>query len=331
MELAQLRTDKEARLFPIAAVVSGIIWAVLVIGTLGIGLVYIVFGTLFYLMAHALFLAGIKGNGVRITKDQLPELYERIANASRRLGLNQPPDAYLLNHRGVFNAFATRFLGRDFIVLYAELLENSDEQNGSIDFVIGHEIAHHAFGHLRRNPFLLPSRLVPLLGPAYSRACEYSCDRAGLEVVGNIDSAIAGLAVLAAGGRYAKRLNVQAYLQQRLETGTFWMAVLELGMSHPYLPKRVGALIERSQPALVPAVPRNPAAYVLAPFFGFAAAGAGGAASVMMTVAIIGILAAIAIPNFIRYQERAKASRQQAIEQQQQLNEKMKEYERGSP
>jgi Zn-dependent protease with chaperone function len=325
MDLDQLRSPKEARLYPIAVVVSGIAWALLVLGTLGIGLIYIVFGALFYLMAHALFIAGIKGNGVRITKDQLPDLYERITNASRRLGLAAPPDAYLMNHRGVFNAFATRFLGRDFIVLYAELLENSDEQNGSIDFVIGHEIAHHAFGHLRKNAFLLPSRLVPLLGPAYSRAREYSCDRAGLEVVGNLDSAISGLAVLAAGGRYAKRLNLQAYLQQRLETGSFWMAVLELGMSHPYLPKRVGALVERSQPALVPEVPRNPAAYFLAPFFGFASAGAGGLGSIMMAAAIVGILAAIAIPNFMRYQERAKAAQRQNIERQHELEERLRE------
>jgi hypothetical protein len=47
-------------------------------------------------------------------------------------------------------------------------------------------------------------------------------------------------------------------------------------------------------------------AWLLAPAFGGATGGA--AAAPLMIVAMIGILAAIAIPNFIRYQERAKAA-----------------------
>jgi Zn-dependent protease with chaperone function len=312
MEIEKLRSEKEKKLYPIVMAVAILVWGLLVIGTLGIGLLYIGFGALFYLMVHALFLAGVKGNGVRIDREQLPELQERIVNASRRLGLGAPPEAYLLNHRGLFNAFATRFLGRDFIVLYAELLEACDDQEGSIDFIIGHEIAHHAFGHLKKNALLLPARVVPLLGPAYSRACEYSCDQAGMDVAGALDPAVRGLAVLAAGGKYAKRLNVDAYLRQRLDTGGFWLAVLELGMSHPYLPKRVGALLARQRPDAVPEVPRHPLAYVFAPFFGFASAGAGGGLGAMMiVVAIIGMMAAIAIPNLVRYQERARAAQTQ--------------------
>lgn len=304
MSIEQLRSPKEQPLFVLSMIASIFLWLALVIGTLGIGLIYIVFGVVIYLVTASLFLARIKGNGVRITPRQFPELHRRIVDASKKLGLAEPPEAFLLNDRGFFNAFATRFLGRNFVVLYAELLESCDEEDGSIDFIVGHEIGHLAFGHLRWSAALLPSRILPLLGPAYSRAREYSCDRAGAAVAGDVNAAIGGLAVLAAGGRYAKRLDVDQYLQQRLETGNFWMAVLELGMSHPFLPKRVGALVAQTQPGAVPEVARNPASYVFAPFF--AASGAGGAAaSMMIVVAMVGMLAAIAIPNFIKYQQRA--------------------------
>jgi hypothetical protein len=81
--------------------------------------------------------------------------------------------------------------------------------------------------------------------------------------------------------------------------------------------------MKRTNPTLaLPEVPRNPFSYVMAPFFGFAGAAGGAAASMMVMVAIMGMLAAIAIPNFIRYQERAKAAREKTIQIQQQ-NEEM--------
>lgn len=305
MSILELRTEKERTLFTISLVMSCLFWGGLILGTLGLGLVYVAVGAGVVLMTQAMFLAALRGNGVRITKDQLPDLYARIERAASRLQLEKVPEAYLLNDRGFFNAFATRFWGRDFVVLYAELLEACDEEDGSIDFIIGHELGHLALGHLKFAPLLLPSRAIPLLGPAYSRACEYSCDRAGTVAAQRPDAAVRGLLVLAAGGRYAKQINVEAFLEQRLETGNFWAGVVELGMSHPYLPKRVGALLADTRPEVaVPVVERNPLAYVAAPFFGAGAVGAGAMALVM----VVGMGAAVAIPSFIRYQEASAAA-----------------------
>lgn len=305
MSILELRTEKERTLFTISLVMSCLFWGGLILGTLGLGLMYVAVGAGVVLMTQAMFLAALRGNGVRITKDQLPDLYARIERAASRLQLEKVPEAYLLNDRGFFNAFATRFWGRDFVVLYAELLEACDEEDGSIDFIIGHELGHLALGHLKFAPLLLPSRAIPLLGPAYSRACEYSCDRAGTVASQRPEAAVRGLLVLAAGGRYAKQINVEAFLEQRLETGNFWAGVVELGMSHPYLPKRVGALLADTRPEVaVPVVQRNPMAYVAAPFFGAGAVGA----SAMAMVMVVGMGAAIAIPSFIRYQEASAAA-----------------------
>jgi dihydroorotase-like cyclic amidohydrolase len=46
----------------------------------------------------------------------------------------------------------------------------------------------------------------------------------------------------------------------------------------------------------------------MAPFFGFAAGGGAALLTVYMYVAVIGVLAAIAIPSFMKYQERSKAA-----------------------
>jgi Zn-dependent protease with chaperone function len=304
MNISELRSPKERTLYVVALIFALIIWIAIVVSI--VGLVYALLGAVFYLIVRAVVLATIKGNGVRVTAQQLPELYKRLEAASQKLGLKEPPETYLVNQRGIFNAFATRFLGRNFIVLYAELAEACDQAGGGLDFIIGHEVGHHAFGHLRRLALLLPAHLVPLLGPAYSRACEYSCDRAGQAACDDPQAAITGLLVLAAGGRYAKQLNLDAYLEQRLTTGTFWQAIVELNMSHPFLSKRIGALIADKEPAKVKPVGRNPFAYPLAPFFAFAGAGAGGAGSAIIIVAIMGVLAAIAIPKYESYVARSR-------------------------
>src|SRR5688500_14480547 len=109
MSILELRTDKERTLFTVSLVVSIIFWAALVLGTLGIGLWYVAAAAGALMITQAMFLAALKSNGVKITKDQLPDLYARIENAAERLQLHEVPEAYLLNERGLFNAFATRF------------------------------------------------------------------------------------------------------------------------------------------------------------------------------------------------------------------------------
>ena len=212
----------------------------------------------------------------------------------------------MLQSGGVLNAFATKFLSRRFVIIYSSLIDSCQDPR-QLDFVIGHEMGHLAAGHLQYRALLLPFFLVPWLGPAYSRACEYTSDRCGLECSDGLEPALRGLAVLAAGGKQAQSVDLAAFTRQQEESGHFWMAVLELGSTHPYLCKRALALQEFTKPGSTQVSARNPLAYPFAPVFGIAAGG--GAGSTLMVVAIMGMLAAIAIPNFIKYQERAKAMR----------------------
>ena len=162
--------------------------------------------------------------------------------------------------------------------------------------MLGHELGHLAARHLAWNGFLLPFRLVPWLGSAYSRAREYTGDRCGLAVVEELEPAMRGLVVLAAGGKYAGEVNLRAFAEQRAESGRFWMATTELMSSHPFLCKRVAELQAIVHPGTVAPVPRTPLAYPLAPILGMTAPGSTGV--VLLVLVYLGVVAVFAVRGF---------------------------------
>ena len=72
---SRLRSPKELPLFRIGIAVSAIVYLALIISMVGV--IYIAIGALFVLAAQALFLAHVHGNGVRVSEQQLPDLYAR--------------------------------------------------------------------------------------------------------------------------------------------------------------------------------------------------------------------------------------------------------------
>lgn len=301
MKARELRTGSEKTLYALCILVSLAVWIVVVVTI--VGLVYGLMIAFFLFIAHALFIAYIKGNGVKLSDAQLPAIYRKVVEASKKLGLETVPEAYVVQAGGMLNAFATKFVGRNFIVVYSDLLEACDEESGEMDMIIGHEIGHLALGHLKRIWFLLPAHIVPWLWPAYSRQREYSCDRCGYEVAGDFGSAARGLAILAAGGKYGRQVDLDAFTKQMEDTRGFWTSVYELNASHPFLPKRVAALVNVKSPGAARIPGRHPLAYPLAPVL---ALGSPAGAGPLMLVAVIAIMAAIAIPQFAAYRERAE-------------------------
>jgi Zn-dependent protease with chaperone function len=306
MHAASLRLSREKNLFRVSFVFSLLVWTILVISI--VGLVYGLVIGFFLMAAHALMLAYIKGHAIKLSDQQLPDLYSRVRAASKTLGLQEVPEVYVMQAGGMLNAFATKFFGRNFVVIYADLLEACDERGRELDMILGHELGHLALGHLKWLLFLAPGKIIPWLGSAYSRACEYSSDRCGLEVVGDLNAACRGLVVLASGGKYVSQVNLNQFVKQAEENSGFWGTIFELNASHPFLPKRVAALANLKQPGSVKVPGRSLLAYPVAPLFGLVTPG-GAAAGPLIAVAVIGVLAAIAIPQFQQY--RAMAAQQQ--------------------
>jgi Zn-dependent protease with chaperone function len=276
------RYPKEQLLFILGVTFSTLVWIALVVSIVGI--LYGLLGLAVTIVAHALFLANVRGNAVRISQRQFPDLYARCREAAKHLGLAETPEVYVMQAGGALNAYATKFFSRKFVIIYSDLVDECQDPR-QVDFVIGHEMGHFAAGHLRWNAFLWPFMLVPWFGAAYLRAREYTSDRCGHSVVGDVESSMRGLIVLAAGGKHAAQADIRAFMDQRRESGQFWSAVLELVSSHPYLCKRVAALQELHQPGSVLPVgaTRSP---IPAPVLGFAARTAGGAASLLVVAMV---------------------------------------------
>jgi Zn-dependent protease with chaperone function len=299
---AMLIHPKEKRLKPVVYSVSALVWLCVVCSLVGAlyGLVLIPF----VLMGHAYFLGHVRGSGVRVDAHQLPDLYARVVRASQKLNLSAVPEVYVLQSGGLLNAFATQLFSRKYVVLYSNLIDDCHTDD-ELEFIIAHELAHHAAGHLKLQLFTAPVRLIPLLGPAYSRACEYTCDRAAFHAVGSLEPSQRALSVLAAGTKASLSLDLSVFASQQRAAGEFWPAVAELGSTHPYLSKRVAALgafhAERAgESASAFAPPYRPAfSYVLSVFFGQQAI-------TLVAVAYIAIVAAIALPNFKKFQERSR-------------------------
>ncbi|HVY35022.1 MAG TPA: M48 family metallopeptidase, partial [Caulobacteraceae bacterium] len=136
-----------------------------------------------------------------------------------------------------------RLLGGRYIFLTSALVEaNSDEQ---VRFVIGHEIGHHAAGHL--NPWLnfvkLPAHFVPFLMRAYSRSREYSCDSIGAYISKDVAASRSALQMLGCGCRRLNgAMNCEAFMAQEDMVPPIFGFLTEIFRSHPRLTRRVAAI-----------------------------------------------------------------------------------------
>lgn len=242
------RWPSELPLLAICLVVSVAIYLVLIVTIVGIA--YVAAFAVFLFLAHAALVAYVRGSAVRLGPQQFPDLHLRVEEIAHRIGLARVPDAYLMQAGGTLNAFATRFLGLDVIVLYSDLLKACGGNEAARDMIIAHELGHIKAGLTRLRWLIAPASLIPLLGSALSRSREYTCDRYGLAGAGDTSGALLSLTILSAGGKHAPLVNQQALARQREDLDTGWLTIGEWLGSHPPLSKRLAAL----EPALLTGV-----------------------------------------------------------------------------
>ncbi|HEX5036734.1 MAG TPA: M48 family metallopeptidase [bacterium] len=237
----------EKPLLWLVGVFSFFVWFALCISVFGIVYIGLIGVVLF--VGHVVFIAHVKGSGVKLGPDQFPDLHQSVERLARRMGFDAVPDAYVVQAGGLLNAMATKLFKSNVIILYSDLLEACGEDTAARDMIVAHELGHIKEGHLKYLWFLLPGLFVPFLGSALSRAREYTCDRYGLAGAGRTEGAMRGLTILAAGAKRGPQVNLQAMARQVEDLNSGWLTLGTWLATHPPLAARMIALEETLKPA----------------------------------------------------------------------------------
>jgi hypothetical protein len=168
------------------------------------------------------------------------------------------------------------------------------------NFYIGHELGHVRMKHLTGKLWRAPALWLPLLGAAYSRAKESTCDRHGRACCESPEAAARAMVALAAGAQRWRMVALAAYEAQATLARGFWMSYHELTSGYPWLTKRVARILH---PDVEPPR-RNGFAYVFALFTPYVGRGSG-AVGILVALAVIGVAAAVGIPAYKDYEAGA--------------------------
>ena len=291
---------RERTLGVVTLALGTLVWLGLTIGTMGIVLGLLLLGFVLYVFVQSALVAHVRGNGVELSAEQFPDLHAQFTACCNQLALTRVPEAYVLQGGGMLNAYAAQFLGQRFVVLLSGVVDAMQAHPDGVRFYVGHELGHLKRGHVLADLLRMPVLWLPLIGGAYARAKETTCDLHGLACSSSGEAAARALAALAAGPQRWQQLDVQAYSRQAARSTGFWMSFHELTAGYPWLTKRVARVLGNTS---LPG--RNPLAYVLAFFVPYAGR-LGGGFGLLITVYLIGLLAALAIPQYKVYQTKAK-------------------------
>lgn len=303
---ANLNVSKESSYFVGVLLVSLLAWLALALSM--IGLFYAaLFGVILWI-SHGLLTAYLRAEAVRVGEGQLPQLDATFREVCERLGLAKVPALYVLQSGGLLNAFATRFSGRDFVVVYSDMLEALGPESNEMRFILGHEIGHIRSRHILKHVLLAPGLFFPLLGPAYRRAWETSCDRYGAFAAQDVAASVRAMLVLSGGREYGRRLNPAAFAGQYADERGFFVSLHELTSTYPTLSRRVTELQALADGRAVRHPSRNPFAYLVGLLMPGGTVGSGGPVVAMMfVIVVIGMMAAMSIPAFEKVRESSQA------------------------
>lgn len=260
--MTELIEKNEKKLFYILAVLSFIVWVGLTIVSFGTIFIFIAIGYLLTIFVQSGFISYLKGSGALITEEQFPDLYKAHVECCQKLSMNKQPTLILIHGNGMFNAFATRFLRQHYVILLSDIVDAMGDDIEALKFYIGHELGHIKRKHILWIPVLAPVSFLPILGAAYSRSREITCDNHGRYCCDSKESAIKAMSALIVGAQRWKTLNVEALLKQTKDMGGFWMSFHELASDYPWTVRRIAYLQGEEAVKKIPR--RNIFAWVLA-------------------------------------------------------------------
>ncbi|MBX7113816.1 MAG: M48 family metallopeptidase [Myxococcaceae bacterium] len=208
--------------------------------TMGIGLIALLVGPIVAYFQARKTRARIRGSGIQLSVDQLPQLHTIVEQFSKRLGLAEVPETFIVED-AIANGFAIKLGKRNAILLTDDVVWGAlrAKDPRAVGFVIAHELAHIALGHTGRFRSFLRQAFRPL-----ARADEFSADNVATELVGDERLAVSGLTVLTVGPQLLPYVNEEALIRQALDVcGQKITRKAEKGLTHPLLLRRIGNVL----------------------------------------------------------------------------------------
>lgn len=238
LSLKNLIHKDEKRYFSVALIVSIIIYVSLLFYLEGLGVLLLL--TAISLFSNGLMIARIRTNGVRLSANQFPEVYNKVVELCNSMEIQSIPEVYVIESGGILNAFAAKSFRKNIVILYSDIFDLiNTENNDELSFIIAHELAHIKRRHVAKHLFILPAMWIPSLGNAYLRACEYTSDRIAAYYINNSEASMNALTILAIGKTLFNKVNRDEYLLQHSKNKGLFNKLAEKSSTHPSLPKRI--------------------------------------------------------------------------------------------
>jgi Zn-dependent protease with chaperone function len=166
--------------------------------------------------------ASIRGNSIRVSKEQFPEVYAVLEDHCRRLGMTQVPELFLTG--GSIAPFSQTFSSwrENYIVIHQIIFDiDMHKKTDVLAFILGHEL-----GAIRLKQTTVINEMlltyvsaVKWLRNPLSRARTYSRDRYGATLA---PTGFRGLLINAAGRRLMEQVDIEEYLKQSRQYGGLW-------------------------------------------------------------------------------------------------------------
>lgn len=243
VNLKEIKHPIEKRAFWTLFVFALPIWAAIIISLVMsvVGIFVFLFIVLVGWIIIRLLRAYLLGNSVRVTPDNFPDVYNTTEEIKKQLNYDKPIEVYIL-YSPILNAFATVFRGTRIVVLLSEVVEAFTEDDiRELKYLLGHEIGHVVAGHFSiwaRMVWIF--RWIPVIFNWYSRGCEYTADRIGYIVSGDINTTVSAITKFVVGNKLSKKVNLELLRKQAEEVRyTLSGRYGELFSTHPYLVKRI--------------------------------------------------------------------------------------------
>ena len=95
MASKELRSNRELIYFILSIIFSVFIYIFAIASLFGIAILLVILVILLY--ANAIMLGSIRGNGIRISEKQFPDVYERVVQLSSKMNIKKVPDVFVIH------------------------------------------------------------------------------------------------------------------------------------------------------------------------------------------------------------------------------------------